>query len=39
MFNPPVAFYGREIWTFDVKKDKLNVVVYGAGENTVFFDR
>jgi hypothetical protein len=33
MFNLTVAFYGREIWTCDVKKDKLNVVEHGAGEN------
>jgi hypothetical protein len=36
MFNPTVALCGREIWTYDVKKNKLNVVEHGAGENICF---
>jgi hypothetical protein len=32
-FNPTVAFYGREIWTYGVKKNKLNVVERGTEEN------
>jgi hypothetical protein len=33
MFKPTVAFYGREIWTYDVKKNKLNFAEHGEGEN------
>ena len=33
MFNPTVALYGREIWTYDVKNNKFNFVEHGTGEN------
>jgi hypothetical protein len=33
VFSPTVDFYGREIWTYNEKKNKLSIVENGAGEN------